>query len=897
MTVVERLRNRGVTPRAVLYARFSSDNQREESIEAQLRAMHEYCSWNSIVIIHEYCDRAKSATTDDRPEFLKMIAASREGDFDFAIVHKLDRFSRNRYDSAYYKRELKKNGVQLLSVLEQMDDSPESIILESVLEGMSEYYSKNLAREVMKGMRESAMDCRYIGGWIPYGFRVDPQTHRYIINDYEAEAVRMIFRDVADGCGYNVVLNKLNSMGYRTRLGNTFSKETLYEMLRNEKYNGVYVFSRAASKDELGRRNNHLDKPIEDQIRIPGGMPKIVDDETFARVQVILASRKRHRRQKSKRNYLLTGLVFCGLCGHRYCGDSMQTGKDRKVVGTYACNNRNNHGARICRNQNVRQQPLEELVLRKIEEIVFDESRIPGIVQAYRELCQQEDGTDKDKIRTLRQSLKTVEQKIANIVNIIANTGSAALVTQLTQLEREKELLDVQIQEEERSAEESELDEDAILAAFRQAQKMFHNGTLPQMEQIINLYLDRVVVFPDYVEIHLNNVPTNLLNPSEAKDEPALGGLHTFYIEKMSDNILPKYQTGKIGQYGYDILVKVHRKEEKKNKSRRKGHNETQAQIGLGLGESGGAEGNRTPVRKQLGKNFSGRSLLFAFPFPGGNKHPTGIGSFMMRGMGKAYHTHVLRLNHTRARVSGTPGADGRLIRQPGQQYCCQLNLRNCPFYRGQAPRPAIPASLPPSKPVRPHGKLQNTVGILQRIAVLGSSVRIGELVRLRVGLAVGVHGDGGNLLLHLGTVIAVGLDGGDGVHHIHAGGHLAEGGVLTVQVLGVGVHDEELAARGVGGGGTRHAENAPLVLQVVLDAVEEELALDAVAGAAHTGAFGTATLNHEAGNDSVENQTVIKMAVAQVDEVADALGRFVGIQLALDDAAVFHGDLKCGIH
>ena len=113
MTVVERLRNRGVTPRAVLYARFSSDNQREESIEAQLRAMHEYCSRNSIVIIHEYCDRAKSATTDDRPEFLKMIAASREGDFDFAIVHKLDRFSRNRYDSAYYKRELKKNGVQL----------------------------------------------------------------------------------------------------------------------------------------------------------------------------------------------------------------------------------------------------------------------------------------------------------------------------------------------------------------------------------------------------------------------------------------------------------------------------------------------------------------------------------------------------------------------------------------------------------------------------------------------------------------------------------------------------------------------------------------------------------------------------------------------------------------
>jgi len=116
--------------KAAVYARFSSDNQREESIDAQLRAMHDYCERNNILIVREYCDRARSATTDDRPEFLNMINDSKGGEFEYAVVHKLDRFSRNRYDSAYYKRELKKNNVKLLSVLENLDDSPESIILD-----------------------------------------------------------------------------------------------------------------------------------------------------------------------------------------------------------------------------------------------------------------------------------------------------------------------------------------------------------------------------------------------------------------------------------------------------------------------------------------------------------------------------------------------------------------------------------------------------------------------------------------------------------------------------------------------------------------------------------------------------------------------------------------------
>lgn len=153
--------------RAVAYPRYSSDNQREESITAQMRAIEEYCRQKGYVLVNSYPDEEKSATTDKRPNFQRMIKDSAKHLFDVVIVHKLDRFARNRYDSAHYKRILKRNGVRVESVLEHLDNSPESIVLESVLEGMAEYYSLNLAREVRKGMRENAEEGKHTGGYHP----------------------------------------------------------------------------------------------------------------------------------------------------------------------------------------------------------------------------------------------------------------------------------------------------------------------------------------------------------------------------------------------------------------------------------------------------------------------------------------------------------------------------------------------------------------------------------------------------------------------------------------------------------------------------------------------------------------------------------------------------------
>lgn len=190
-------------------------------------------------------DKAKSAKTDNRPQFQQMVQDSKNGNFSYVSVHKLDRFSRDRYDSANNKRKLKQNGVKVLSVLENLDDSPESIILESMLEGMAEYYSANLAREVMKGMTENALQAKHIGGAPPIGYDV-AKDKSYIINEQESPIVRLIFKRYLEGFTYIDIVNELNKLGYKTKRGTEFSKSGLNKILSNEKYCGTYVFNQYA---------------------------------------------------------------------------------------------------------------------------------------------------------------------------------------------------------------------------------------------------------------------------------------------------------------------------------------------------------------------------------------------------------------------------------------------------------------------------------------------------------------------------------------------------------------------------------------------------------------------------------------------------------------------------
>ena len=196
----------------VVYARYSSHNQNEQSIEGQLEYCRNYAKQHNYTIIGEYIDRAQSGTNDDRPEFLKMIEDSSKKTFEGVLVYQLDRFARNRYDSAIYKRTLKKNGVRVFSARENINEDASGVLMESVLEGMAEYFSVELGQKVKRGMKINADNCYYNGGTVPLGFKlieVDSnitdatgkivKKKKYAIDEDTAPIVQKIFEMYNNG--------------------------------------------------------------------------------------------------------------------------------------------------------------------------------------------------------------------------------------------------------------------------------------------------------------------------------------------------------------------------------------------------------------------------------------------------------------------------------------------------------------------------------------------------------------------------------------------------------------------------------------------------------------------------------------------------------------------------
>lgn len=395
---------------AAIYARYSSAGQREESIEDQVRVCRAAIEAAGDAVGHVYEDRATTGTTTDRRAgFMRMVADAQRGLFSAVYVYKLDRFARNRYDAAVYRRRLKQAGVRLVSATERTGDGPDGILLESMLEGLAEYYSANLSENVRRGLAGNAMKCRHNGIRV-FGYDHGPDG-RYVVNEGEAAAVRRVFAMYQQGASFAEIIAALPAV--RSKGGGPLTVQAVGKMLRNDKYCGVYRYGGTV---------------------VEGGMPAIIPREEFDAVQRRLALRTRRRR--STVDYLLSGKLFDSE-GHRYQSSSGH-GKSGRKYTYYRC---------PATGHQVRRDALEAEVARMVADaLAADDGAVEGIVADV--MAEQEAALADDlaAVRAMEKRLQQNAREQSRMVDLAAKTGAVdAVAEKLNALADERAALEAEI--------------------------------------------------------------------------------------------------------------------------------------------------------------------------------------------------------------------------------------------------------------------------------------------------------------------------------------------------------------------------------------------------------------------------------------------------------------------
>lgn len=407
--------------KAVIYARYSCDNQREESIEGQLRECEAYCQKNDFTVVGTYIDRAESARTDQRPEFQHMIQDSSRGQFDLVIVWKMDRFARDRYDSANYKSRLKKKNIKVLSATENISGGPEGILMETLLEGMAEYFSAELAVKVNRGMKENALKCMHNGGLPPFGYTVDSGKH-YQIDLVTAPVVQDIFARYDRGETMKEIVDFLHAAGIKGPRKNNLNINAIARILKNRKYIGEYSYR---------------------DVVVPDGIPALVEKNLFERVQARMAKNRRAPAQrKAEEDYLLTTKLFCGECGAMMVGECGTSSGNGRKYHYYRCVNSKRNKTCNAKHKSVSKIPIENAVIQSVMEKIMDDAFVNFIADSVMEL----QGSGNPLLESLEKQLTDTERSIENLLDALqAGVGIDAVKQRLAALDEAKKSLQAQI--------------------------------------------------------------------------------------------------------------------------------------------------------------------------------------------------------------------------------------------------------------------------------------------------------------------------------------------------------------------------------------------------------------------------------------------------------------------
>ena len=493
---------------AVSYARFSSNNQREASIEIQQEHINRYCKDNGITIIKEYVDRAFSATNDNRPQFQQMIKDAESGLFSYVVVYNSSRFARNLQDHLRYRSILESYGIRIISVNENFDETtPEGDLMSNFMMSINQYYSKDLGRKTYLGCLETAKECKHVGGVPPYGYGVDKDQKYYIIED-EAKAVRIIFEMIAKGHTHKEVVQKLESLGIKTRKGKKF-KADFTTMLRNRKYMGEFVWNIRRKSPILNRTTPDVLHEESDVVRIPNGIPAIVSQELFYIVQRRLEKNNGKHLDIKKRNYLLSSVIKCGNCGfHMYVDrDANGNGKRNFVRYNYRCYSKSK-GRFDCDTKDIRIDQLDTYITNLLFGVLLNDRYSKNIYRLIREKLGHEYERIKKSLVNTQIEIDKTKREIQNLISTLAEARPIAyqeIVKEVERLTTRKNDLESRMQLLRNEMEEYPIFNEGMIQSNQlKIKSLIKNRTVEYLRTAVRLLIKEIVITNEEIETKVN---------------------------------------------------------------------------------------------------------------------------------------------------------------------------------------------------------------------------------------------------------------------------------------------------------------------------------------------------------------------------------------------------------
>lgn len=521
----------------VIYARFSSHNQTEQSIEGQIKVCKEYADRNNLSIIGIYKDEAKSGTRDDRSDFQRMIKDSEKKHFQGVLVYQLDRFARNKYDSAIYKRKLKLNGVRVLSAKENISTDASGILMESVLEGMAEYFSVELGQKVQRGMEINAEKFYYNGGTVPLGLKLksipvpigvngkNVYKKKFEIDEEKAPIIKTIFEMYINDYKMADIIRYLNERNIKTSFNKDFNKNSIRTILTNKKYIGIYSYKGKETRDAI---------------------PRIIDDVTFQKAQEKLQKNKEApSRSKAKTKYLLTTKLFCGTCKESMIGVS-GTSHTGKLHCYYSCKGSWQHK---CNRKNVSKDYIEDLVIEQAINYLTKEN-IDTIAKNVVKLAEKE--KNHSRLHQLEKSLREIEKQKANVFDSLKicydNNVRKSIFEEIAKMDKQKADIENQIILEKNSYFQFTVPQ---IKAFLKKLKKGNFNDFRYRQMIINVLVYRIYLYDNNLTIIFNTQDRTFTNKI-----PSIENIEGVFFQKndsidiMNENIDSSY-------LGKNVLPKV----------------------------------------------------------------------------------------------------------------------------------------------------------------------------------------------------------------------------------------------------------------------------------------------------------------------------------------------------